>query len=158
MPTAEYDVVVAGGMESMTEAPYLLPNARRGYKYGGGKILDATENDALTDAYDQESMGASTERHSSSIGIANTSGPWETTKPPLPSSTTLDAPAKTISTRSPAAQRRPTTAKLPAHTVGWGSPLTLTLAPVAHPGMRRWSGKATGRSGSTVIATWWRNG
>jgi acetyl-CoA C-acetyltransferase len=58
----DYDVVVAGGMESMTAAPYLLPKARRGYKYGGGKILDATEYDALTDVYDQESMGASTDR------------------------------------------------------------------------------------------------
>jgi acetyl-CoA C-acetyltransferase len=65
----DYDVVVAGGMESMTAAPYLLPKARRGYKYGGGKILDATEYDALTDVYDQESMGASTERFSKAIGL-----------------------------------------------------------------------------------------
>ena len=65
----EYDVVVAGGMESMTAAPYLLPKARRGYKYGGGKILDATEFDGLTDVYDHESMGASTERFSKSIGL-----------------------------------------------------------------------------------------
>ncbi len=66
----EYDVVVAGGMESMTEGPYLLPKARRGYKYGGGKIVDATEFDALTDVYDQESMGASTERFSKAIGLS----------------------------------------------------------------------------------------
>ena len=65
----EYDVVVAGGMESMTEGPYLLPKARRGYKYGGGKIIDATEFDALTDVFDQESMGASTERFSKAIGL-----------------------------------------------------------------------------------------
>jgi acetyl-CoA C-acetyltransferase len=65
----DYDVVVAGGMESMTEAPYLLPNARRGYKYGSGKIIDATEHDALTDVYDAESMGASTERFSQAIGL-----------------------------------------------------------------------------------------
>jgi acetyl-CoA C-acetyltransferase len=65
----DYDIVVAGGMESMSEAPYLLPNARRGYKYGGGTILDATEYDALTDVYDHESMGASTERFSTSIGL-----------------------------------------------------------------------------------------
>ena len=67
--SGDYDVVVAGGMESMTEAPYVLPNARRGYKYGGGKIVDATEHDALTDAFDQESMGASTERFSASAGL-----------------------------------------------------------------------------------------
>ncbi len=66
----EYDIVVAGGMESMTEGPYLLPKARRGYKYGGGKIVDATEFDALTDVYDQESMGASTERFSKAIGLS----------------------------------------------------------------------------------------
>ncbi|MDD7916152.1 acetyl-CoA C-acetyltransferase [Actinomycetospora callitridis] len=66
----EYDIVVAGGMESMTEGPYLLPKARRGYKYGGGTILDATESDGLTDVYDHESMGASTERFASSIGLS----------------------------------------------------------------------------------------
>ncbi|WP_328301727.1 acetyl-CoA C-acetyltransferase [Actinomycetospora sp. NBC_00405] len=66
----EYDIVVAGGMESMTEGPYLLPKARRGYKYGSGTILDATESDGLTDVYDHESMGASTERFASSIGLS----------------------------------------------------------------------------------------
>jgi acetyl-CoA C-acetyltransferase len=65
----EYDIVVAGGMESMTGAPYMLPKARRGYKYGGGKILDATESDGLTDVYDGESMGASTERYAKSLGL-----------------------------------------------------------------------------------------
>ncbi|NMO92453.1 acetyl-CoA C-acetyltransferase [Actinomycetospora sp. TBRC 11914] len=65
----DYDIVVAGGMESMTAAPYLLPKARRGYKYGGGQIIDATEHDALTDVYDHESMGASTERYSKAIGL-----------------------------------------------------------------------------------------
>ena len=65
----DYDIVVAGGMESMTEAPYLLPKARRGYKYGAGTVLDATESDGLTDVYDHESMGASTERFATSIGL-----------------------------------------------------------------------------------------
>ena len=65
----EYDIVVAGGMESMTQAPYMLPKARGGYKYGGGQILDATESDGLTDVYDHESMGASTERYSKSLGL-----------------------------------------------------------------------------------------
>jgi len=65
----DYDIVVAGGMESMTAAPYLLPKARRGYKYGGGTIIDATEYDALTDVYDAESMGASTERFAKAIGL-----------------------------------------------------------------------------------------
>ena len=66
----EYDIVVAGGMESMTGAPYMLPKARRGYKYGGGKILDATESDGLTDVYDHESMGASTEKYAKSLGLS----------------------------------------------------------------------------------------
>jgi acetyl-CoA C-acetyltransferase len=66
----EYDIVVAGGMESMTEGPYLLPKARRGYKYGAGTVVDATEYDALTDVYDHESMGASTERFSKAIGLS----------------------------------------------------------------------------------------
>ncbi len=65
----EYDIVVAGGMESMTGAPYMLPKARRGYKYGGGKILDATESDGLTDVYDHESMGASTEKYAKALGL-----------------------------------------------------------------------------------------
>ena len=65
----EYDIVVAGGMESMTGAPYLLPKARRGYKYGGGTILDATESDGLTDVYDHESMGASTEKYAKALGL-----------------------------------------------------------------------------------------
>jgi acetyl-CoA C-acetyltransferase len=66
----EYDIVVAGGMESMTGAPYMLPKARRGYKYGGGTILDATESDGLTDVYDHESMGASTEKYAKALGLS----------------------------------------------------------------------------------------
>jgi len=66
----EYDIVVAGGMESMTSGPYMLPKARQGYKYGPGKLIDATDHDGLTDAYDHESMGASTERYASSIGLS----------------------------------------------------------------------------------------
>ena len=62
----EYDVVVAGGMESMTRAPYLLPKAREGYRYGNAEILDATFHDGLFDAFDREAMGESTERHNGS--------------------------------------------------------------------------------------------
>jgi acetyl-CoA C-acetyltransferase len=43
----EFDVVVAGGMESMTNGPYLLPGARSGYRYGDNKIINATSHDAL---------------------------------------------------------------------------------------------------------------
>src|SRR6476469_9990566 len=52
----EFDVVVAGGMESMTRGPYLLPGARAGYRYGDATIVDATSQDALFCAFDQLSM------------------------------------------------------------------------------------------------------
>lgn len=55
-------VVVAAGMESMTRAPHLLMNSREGYAYGSVEVLDHMAYDGLTDAYDRESMGASTER------------------------------------------------------------------------------------------------
>ena len=55
-------VVVAAGMESMTRAPHLLMTAREGYAYGSVEVLDHLAHDGLTDAYDRESMGASTER------------------------------------------------------------------------------------------------
>ncbi|MDN8547704.1 acetyl-CoA C-acetyltransferase [Microbacterium sp. NM3R9] len=56
------DVVVAGGMESMSRAPHLLPGSRSGWSYGSVEVLDHAAFDGLTDAYDRESMGASTER------------------------------------------------------------------------------------------------
>jgi acetyl-CoA C-acetyltransferase len=65
----EYDVVVAGGMESMTRAPHLLPGSRSGYKYGPAELVDSMAFDGLTDAFDHLSMGESTERHLSRLGI-----------------------------------------------------------------------------------------
>ena len=59
----EFDVVVAGGMESMTNAPYLLPDARAGYRYGDSTIVDATAHDALFCSFDQLGMGAATESY-----------------------------------------------------------------------------------------------
>ncbi|MFT4211080.1 MAG: acetyl-CoA C-acetyltransferase [Microbacterium sp.] len=56
-------VVVAAGMESMTRAPHLLMGSREGWSYGTVEVLDHMAYDALTDAFDSESMGASTERH-----------------------------------------------------------------------------------------------
>jgi len=55
-------VVVAAGMESMTRAPHLLMGSRDGWSYGTVEVLDHMAYDGLTDAYDRESMGASTER------------------------------------------------------------------------------------------------
>jgi acetyl-CoA C-acetyltransferase len=66
----EFDIVVAGGMESMTGAPHLLPGARTGYKYGSAELLDAMAYDGLTDAFDHLSMGESTQQHASRLGIS----------------------------------------------------------------------------------------
>ncbi|GAA2364534.1 acetyl-CoA C-acetyltransferase [Dactylosporangium salmoneum] len=66
----EFDLVVAGGMESMTNAPHLLSGQRQGYKYGDVVIRDHMAHDGLTDAYDQVSMGESTERHVARLGIS----------------------------------------------------------------------------------------
>ncbi len=57
------DVVVAGGMESMTNAPYLLPNARAGYRIGDQTVVDSMMFDGLTCAFDQCAMGLATERY-----------------------------------------------------------------------------------------------
>ena len=65
----EFDVIVAGGMESMSQAPHLLPGSRRGFKYGATELVDSMALDGLTDAFDQVSMGESTERHNASLGI-----------------------------------------------------------------------------------------
>jgi acetyl-CoA C-acetyltransferase len=66
----EFDIVVAGGMESMTNAPHLLLGQRAGYKYGDVVIKDHMAHDGLTDAFDQVSMGESTERHVARLGIS----------------------------------------------------------------------------------------
>lgn len=65
----EFDTVVAGGQESMTNAPHLLPKARQGYKYGAVEVLDSMAHDGLTDAFDGVAMGESTERHNARLGI-----------------------------------------------------------------------------------------
>jgi acetyl-CoA C-acetyltransferase len=65
----EHQVIVAGGMESMTQAPHLLPNSRAGYKYGAVELADSMAIDGLTDAFDHLSMGESTEGHLAGLGI-----------------------------------------------------------------------------------------
>jgi acetyl-CoA C-acetyltransferase len=66
----EYDIVVAGGMESMTGAPHLLANSRKGYKYGAVEMIDAMAFDGLTDPFERISMGESTEKHNAKLGIS----------------------------------------------------------------------------------------
>ena len=65
----EYDVIVAGGMESMTQSPHLLKNSRAGYKYGAVTVEDSMALDGLTDAFDHLSMGESTENSGRRLGI-----------------------------------------------------------------------------------------
>ncbi|MBP2060998.1 acetyl-CoA C-acetyltransferase [Streptomyces iranensis] len=65
----EFDIVVAGGQESMTNAPHLLPKSREGYKYGAIEMLDAMAYDGLTDAFEHIAMGESTEKHNTRLGI-----------------------------------------------------------------------------------------
>nr|WP_203608954.1 acetyl-CoA C-acetyltransferase [Streptomyces anulatus] len=65
----EFDVVVAGGQESMTNAPHLLPKSREGHKYGAIEMLDAMAYDGLTDAYENIPMGESTEKHNGRLGL-----------------------------------------------------------------------------------------
>jgi len=57
----EYDVVVAGGMESMTNAPHLLPKSREGFKYGEVTMVDSMAFDGLWDAFTDQAMGALTD-------------------------------------------------------------------------------------------------
>ena len=59
------EIVVAGGMESMTNAPYLLPGARAGYRMGDAKVVDSLIFDGLWDAFDHVHMGAGTEGYTS---------------------------------------------------------------------------------------------
>ncbi|WP_405182399.1 acetyl-CoA C-acyltransferase [Nocardia sp. NBC_01377] len=70
--TGAADVVVAGGMESMTNAPYVVRGARQGLKYGSTGFEDTLDRDALTCAFDGISMGASTERYQASEDISRT--------------------------------------------------------------------------------------
>ena len=66
----EFETIVAGGMESMTNAPHLLPNARKGFKFGSTQLIDAMAFDGLTDPFDHLAMGESTERHNAKLNIS----------------------------------------------------------------------------------------
>ena len=66
----EADIVVAGGMESMTQAPYLLPGARAGYRLGDGTLVDSMMYDGLFCAFDQVAMGLGTERYNGADGVS----------------------------------------------------------------------------------------
>ncbi len=59
----EFEIIVAGGQESMTQAPHLLPKSRSGFKFGDVTMQDHMANDGLFCAFDQVAMGLSTEKH-----------------------------------------------------------------------------------------------
>lgn len=71
--SGQADIVVAGGMESMTNAPYLLPNARAGMRLGDGKVVDSMMFDGLFCAIDQIAMGGGTEKYAATAGISRDS-------------------------------------------------------------------------------------
>ncbi|MDX3845859.1 acetyl-CoA C-acyltransferase [Streptomyces europaeiscabiei] len=67
--SGRHEVVVAGGMESMSGAPHLLRGARTGWRYGSAAVEDALDRDALVCAFDDVSMGAATERYQEPFGL-----------------------------------------------------------------------------------------
>lgn len=67
--TGNSAIVVAGGMESMTNAPYLLPQARRGYRLGNGQVIDSMVHDGLWDIYNDYHMGITGENVAEKYGI-----------------------------------------------------------------------------------------
>jgi acetyl-CoA C-acetyltransferase len=64
------EIVVAGGTESMTNAPHLLPGSRNGIKYGAASFVDALDRDGLVCGFDGVSVGAATERYQAGLGIS----------------------------------------------------------------------------------------
>src|SRR5437588_9095025 len=67
--TENSSIVVAGGMESMTNAPYLLPQARKGYRLGNAQIVDSMVNDGLWDIYNNYQLGYTGENVAEKYGI-----------------------------------------------------------------------------------------
>ena len=67
--SGDAEIVVAGGMESMTQAPHLLPGARAGFRIGDATLVDSMMYDGLTDSFDHIAMGLSTEQHNDKVGI-----------------------------------------------------------------------------------------
>src|ERR1700759_1591408 len=65
----EFDIIVAGGQESMTQAPHLLAKSREGFKYGDVTMADHMAYDGLFCAFDQVAMGASTEKYNGRYGV-----------------------------------------------------------------------------------------
>ena len=103
--SGEADIVVAGGMESMTKAPYLLPGARAGYRIGDGKLVDSMMYDGLFCAFDVCAMGAGTEKYTkrppASPATARTPSPPPPTSGPRPPSRTASSPTRSSTCQVP---------------------------------------------------------
>lgn len=69
MRLGEADVVVAGGQESMSNAPHLLPGSRAGHLYGDSALIDSAAHDGLTDAFDHQAMGLATDHANEALGM-----------------------------------------------------------------------------------------
>src|SRR2546430_17286545 len=69
LKSGDSSIVVAGGMESMTNAPYLLPQARKGYRLGNAQIIDSMVHDGLWDIYNNYHMGITGENVAEKYGI-----------------------------------------------------------------------------------------
>ena len=116
------DVVVAGGMESMTNAPYLLPDARAGMRIGDKSVVDSMMYDGLFCAFDQCAMGAGTEKYAASAGLGRERAgrswpPSPTSVPPGPRRTACST-TRSSPSRSPSARATP-----------WSSPTTRACGP-----------------------------
>lgn len=68
--TGQNEIVLCGGMESMSNVPYYIPNARWGYKYGDSKLVDGLARDGLVDAYDMQAMGVHADSTADEYGIS----------------------------------------------------------------------------------------
>src|SRR3954452_21412169 len=66
----EFEIVVAGGMESMTQAPHILPTSRTGVKYGDTTLVDSMQYDGLWDVFTDAAMGELTEKTNQKLGIS----------------------------------------------------------------------------------------
>jgi acetyl-CoA C-acetyltransferase len=64
------DIIVAGGMESMSNIPYYIPGARWGHKFGNGELIDGLSKDGLTDVYSQTAMGVSADKTAAKFNIS----------------------------------------------------------------------------------------
>jgi acetyl-CoA C-acetyltransferase len=67
--SGDAEIVVAGGMESMTQAPHVLPGSRAGFKFGDVTLVDSMQYDGLFCAFDQLAMGGATEKYAASAGL-----------------------------------------------------------------------------------------